>query len=132
VYVECSPSEPTGLYVDNISKQVEHFGYASEEFAVFQGRYINLNEANDGATVVNGEPVSTEGQAEFRVRYLSPYNFIIAPQRVRYKQQRLRRALGIRSQRNFERNAYSRRVSLGRAYAAQTAFVTMAVPLDCA
>lgn len=81
VYVETLASEPSGLYdYSFIEDSIERNGFAREEFAVFEGKFINRAEYDDGATVINGEPTKLEGKAELRVRYLSPYNFIIAPQ----------------------------------------------------
>ncbi|MGU9815608.1 toll/interleukin-1 receptor domain-containing protein [Pseudomonas sp. LF135] len=80
VYVETNPMPSTGVYPNrDIESQVKRKGYASEEFGVFQGRYITREEYDDGATVVDGQVVALEGNAEIRARFLTPYNFIIAP-----------------------------------------------------
>lgn len=80
VYVETEAMEPTGLYDfqehDNILQQL---GYRYEEYANFKGQKISRSEFDDGAAIIDGKPVEISGEAELRVRYLSPYNFIIAP-----------------------------------------------------
>ena len=81
VYIETRPDQPSGLY-DTDSREVEQsvakVGYAREEYAVFQGTMITRACFDDGAAEIGGEIVDVGG-AELRVRYLSPYNFIIAP-----------------------------------------------------
>ena len=84
VYVECDAMEPVGLYQHDkefIRRMCEHGGFAYEEYASFDGIAITREEYDDGATEIDGEIVDTTGKAELRVRYLSPYNFLIAPQR---------------------------------------------------
>lgn len=72
--------EATGVYPDrDISRRINALGYASEEFALFKGKYISREEYDDGAAVIDGEVVALDGNAELRTRYLAPYNFIIAP-----------------------------------------------------
>lgn len=78
VYVEVEAEMPTGLYNIDISSDVDYWGYSREEYAVFEGRPISRAEFDDGATVIDGKPVDLQGKADLRVRYLTPYNFIIA------------------------------------------------------
>jgi hypothetical protein len=81
VYIEACPDQPSGLY-DTDAKKVEQSvakcGYAAEEYAVFQGTLVSRACFDDGAAEIDGEIVDVGG-AEVRVRYLSPYNFVIAP-----------------------------------------------------
>lgn len=80
VYVEVTPSKQIGLYKlsdENIKKQIENIGYSFEEFALFKGNPITLEEYNDGATVFKGKLVDIS-KVELRTRYLSKYNFIVA------------------------------------------------------
>jgi len=80
VYVKVTPSTPSGLYdYSYIDEAVKHSGYANEEFAVYKNRFITRAEYDDGATIIDGLPVDLNGEAELRVRYLTPYNFVIAP-----------------------------------------------------
>lgn len=81
VYVETEAMEPTGLYEFKDNDNILHeIGYRSEEYAKFRDIKISRNEYDDGAAIIDGKPVEIGGEAELRVRYLSPYNFIIAPQ----------------------------------------------------
>ncbi|MEB0100102.1 toll/interleukin-1 receptor domain-containing protein [Pseudomonas sp. CCI3.2] len=80
VYVEVEHMEPTGVYPYlNVKAQIESRGYAFEEFGIYQGRHISREEYDDGAAIIDGEIVDLEGGAEIRRRYLTPYNFIVAP-----------------------------------------------------
>lgn len=80
VYVEVLPMEPSGVYPDrDVKRRTETRGYCSEEFALFRGKCISREEYDDGAAVIDEEVVSLDGNAELRTRYLTPYNFIIAP-----------------------------------------------------
>jgi hypothetical protein len=80
VYVEVFPMSPTGVYPElDIQLHIKARGYASEEFGMFKGCFISREEYDDGAAVLDGNVESLEGNAELRARYLSPYNFIIAP-----------------------------------------------------
>jgi len=80
VYVEVEPLPATGLYPDlNIQSSIDRKGFASEEFALFKGEFISREMYDDGAAVIDGVPVPLEGNAELRIRFLTPYNFIIAP-----------------------------------------------------
>lgn len=82
VYVETNPDDPTGLYsidAETIQNRIKMFGYASEEYALYQDNMITRECYDDGAAVIDGAPVDTSGAAELRVRYLSNYNFMIAP-----------------------------------------------------
>lgn len=80
VYVKTKPSEPTGLYdCSYISDSVMCRGYAREEFALFNDRLISRAEYDDSAAIIDGIPTDLDGSEKLRVRYLTPYNFIIAP-----------------------------------------------------
>lgn len=80
VYVEVEPLPPTGLYPElDLQASIDRKGFASEEFALFRGKFISREMYDDGAAVLDEVPVPLEGNAELRIRYLTPYNFIIAP-----------------------------------------------------
>ncbi len=80
VYVEVLPMPATGVYPGlDVERHIESRGYASEEFGLFKGRFISREEYDDGAAVIDGNVEPLDGNAELRARYLSPYNFIIAP-----------------------------------------------------
>lgn len=80
LYIETKPSEPTGLYDQaSVSSEVERWGYAREEFGLFRGHLVNRAEYDDGSTVIDGKVVDMNLGAKLRVRYVTPYNLLIAP-----------------------------------------------------
>jgi len=83
VYVETDPDEPTGLYrsgPEDIAAQVDTFGYANEEYGLVDGKLpVTRAEYDDGAAIIEGKPVDIRGRVELRDRYITPYNFLIAP-----------------------------------------------------
>jgi hypothetical protein len=80
IYIRSKACSPTGLYdYTYIDAAVEETGYASEGFGLFRGRPIRYEELEDGATVIDGVPVRLNGEGQFRERFLTPYNLIIAP-----------------------------------------------------
>ena len=81
VYLKTKPSQPFRLTDQSlIQEQIDHCGYAREEFALFRGRRIRRAEYDDGAAVIDGKVVDLRGEAEVRVIYPSPYNLLLAPQ----------------------------------------------------
>jgi len=82
VYVQTKPMEPTGLYqrtLSDIEKSVKTFGYCREEYGLFRDIYkVNREEYDDGAAMIEGQLTDFDGEAELRVRFLTPYNIIIA------------------------------------------------------
>lgn len=81
IYVETKPDKPTGLYYKNfeeIKECIERIGYCREEFAIFKNRVVSREDYDDGATIIKGKPVELV-EPKLRIRYLSRYNFIIAP-----------------------------------------------------
>ncbi|HRJ74905.1 MAG TPA: hypothetical protein PLX90_02860, partial [Anaerolineales bacterium] len=88
VYVQLSPSAPTGLYnydsgwLENyLQEQLKkNYGYyVDEEYAIWDNHLITRAEYDDGSAIINGKPVKTMG-AELRARYITPYNFILCGQ----------------------------------------------------
>ena len=80
VYVQTKASEPSGLYdYSYVSDSIENQGFAREECGVFDGGFIRREEYDDGAAVINGLPVKLDGSESLIIKYLTPYNFIIAP-----------------------------------------------------
>ncbi|WP_321822661.1 MULTISPECIES: toll/interleukin-1 receptor domain-containing protein [unclassified Burkholderia] len=80
IYVKSKASPPTGLYdYSYIDSAVKEQGYASEGFGMFRGRPIRYEELEDGATVIDGVPIRLNGEGQFRERFLTPYNLIVAP-----------------------------------------------------
>ncbi|MGF7019172.1 hypothetical protein M2145_002958 [Lachnospiraceae bacterium PF1-21] len=83
VYVQTKPEEPIGLYDTNaeyVKKMQEMFGYYHEEYGMFNETPITRTELDDGAAEIDGEVVDVTGKVELRVRYITPYNFIICAQ----------------------------------------------------
>lgn len=78
IYIEANLDDPTGLY--NNKESIEYYskewGYYREEYGLFNNIPISRQEYDDGVAEINGKLVNTE-DAELRVRYLTPYNFII-------------------------------------------------------
>jgi len=89
VYVEAHGEKPTGankLSPEDVQRQIHSFGYAREECGLFGKNYISRGEYDDGAALIKGKVVDTHG-AQLRVRFLSPYNFIVAAKQSPYNQQ---------------------------------------------
>lgn len=89
VYVQVKPDKPTGLYeypvgwIENyLQTQLdENWGYYfKEEYGIWNDRLITREEYDDGAALLDGKPTDTRG-ADLRVRYITPYNFILCGQR---------------------------------------------------
>lgn len=82
VYVETEPKPSIGLHEKNPesdSKMSELFGYVHEEYGLYNGRPVTRAEYDDGAAIIDGKPQQIPG-AQLRVRYTTPYNFVIASQ----------------------------------------------------
>ncbi len=80
VYVEAKAESPTGIYEyepEDIPRMTGKFGFAAEEYGVLGEHLISRAEYDDGAAVVNGKVIDAS-DAQLRIRYLTPYNFIIA------------------------------------------------------
>ena len=81
VYIRTAPMPPTGLYLEfeaNSAERIARTGYDCEEYGLFGDRLLTRGEYDDGATMIDGRLVETSNQAKLRVRYTSPYNFLIA------------------------------------------------------
>lgn len=83
IYVETSSDEPTGLYdcdQERLTSRIEEFGYVCEEYGLVDETFpVTREEYDDGAAIVGGEHMDIRGRADLRVRYISPFNFLIAP-----------------------------------------------------
>lgn len=82
VYVEILPDSPIGVYSpltkENKQLQMNDYGYIFEEYGLFKETPIKRTEYDDGAAEIEEKIVDTFG-AVLRRRFLSKYNFIIAP-----------------------------------------------------
>ena len=82
VYVETEKMEPTGLYLfpdERIKAGKENFGYSYEEYGLYDGDIkVTRAELDDNSALINGQLNKLNGNAELRVRYLTPYNFLVA------------------------------------------------------
>lgn len=84
LYVEVGPMPATGANphtsADDIAASLSRRGYADEEYGLVDGDIpISRAEYDDGAAEIGGDLVETIGRAQLRIRYLTPYNFLIAP-----------------------------------------------------
>lgn len=83
VYVEAAALPPSGAYKPNPEssiRTIETFGYDYEEYGLVDGKHVvTRGEYDDGAATIDGELQDIHGRAELRARYLTPYNFLIAP-----------------------------------------------------
>lgn len=79
VYVEACPEKSVYGNVDEffLEEEIKSRGEYHEEYAVYEGNVISRGEYDDGAAVINGKIIDITDKAELRVRYLTPYNFII-------------------------------------------------------
>jgi hypothetical protein len=68
---------PTGLYYRGDEDKAKEL--ISEEYGLLQnGRMVTRDEYDDGAASIGGQLVDIRGKAQLRVRYITPYNFVIA------------------------------------------------------
>lgn len=80
IYVQTKADNPSGVYPNQDyyeNPMYKDWGYYSEEFGLFNNIPITRAEFDDGAAVINGQVVPSNGQFQLRVRYLTPYNFVI-------------------------------------------------------
>jgi len=82
VYVRCDAMEPTGLYrtrTKDIAAALEQMGYDYEEYGLVSGTIPVARAAyDDGAAMIDGKLTDLRGKSELRIRYTTPYNFVIA------------------------------------------------------
>ena len=86
VYVETAPMPPTGLYegaaerIAQVERGEGYFPYYHEEYGLVDGvLMVRREEVDDGAAEINGRIEDIRGRNELRSRYVTPYNFLIAP-----------------------------------------------------
>ncbi|HWQ93467.1 MAG TPA: TIR domain-containing protein [Clostridia bacterium] len=80
VYIEANPKPATGLYQPSAQEKdwmMKTYGYVSEEYGLYLDRPVTRAEYDDGAALIDGKP-SRIPDAKLRVRYLTPYNLVIA------------------------------------------------------
>jgi hypothetical protein len=83
VYLEAEPMERTGLY-DWSSEDLERckgtLGAVSEEYGIYGAKHlVTRAEYDDNAARINGKLIRFDRDVELRMRYITPYNMIIAP-----------------------------------------------------
>jgi hypothetical protein len=79
VYIQTKADLPIGIYSqtkEDIERMISNFGYAWEEYGLFEDKPITRSCYDDGAAVIDGKVVDTFG-AELRARYLSKYNLLV-------------------------------------------------------
>lgn len=95
IYVEAAP-EPSvctpPTIVSDESKQLRGFCY--EEYAEFQNHIISRQEYDDGAAVLGEKVVQLNGQAKYRVRYLTKVNFVLVAKNSAYNNPKFYRDSG--------------------------------------
>ena len=82
VYVETSRESAVHPEYDEpsyIARALGRSGFAREEYALLGHRPITRDEYDDGHADLDGQVVSA-ANAEFRIRYLTPYSFLLAAQ----------------------------------------------------
>lgn len=81
VYVEAYPEESIGIFGETdqeiVTEMIKMFGADYEEYAIYKGNIITRAEYDDRAAEIDGKMVNITSEAELRVRYLTPYNFVI-------------------------------------------------------
>lgn len=91
IYIEAKAEKPTKLYdtsKEYIQRRIAQYGYATEEYGINgDGRLLTRQEFDDGASVLKGTVCKNEN-AEFRIRYLSPYNMLICAKQAPYNSQK--------------------------------------------
>ena len=83
IYIQTKPDKPSGAYTyqnQNYYNSYQSFGYYCEEFGLYDNIPITRQEYDDGAAVINGKVIPSNGRFKLRVRYLTPYNFVICAQ----------------------------------------------------
>ena len=85
IYVETLPDKQIGIY-DNIDKQyikerIKEKISVTEEYGIYNGNIITRTEYDDGAAEINGKVIEFDNKPELRMRYLTPFNFVICAKR---------------------------------------------------
>jgi predicted nucleotidyltransferase len=85
VYVEVEAMAPIGLYSLTERRIVEErsgegiFGYYWEEYGLVDDTHvISRAQYDDGAATIDGKLQDVRGRTQLRLRYVTPYNFIVA------------------------------------------------------
>jgi hypothetical protein len=82
VYVETAAMEPTGLYpnrMKDLDARLRQNGYDYEEYGLYRGETpVSRAHYDDGAMMIDGRLVDIYQETELRIRYTTPYNFVIA------------------------------------------------------
>jgi hypothetical protein len=81
VYLEARAVAPSGVRNvpdEFIQKGIRQRGFYDEEVCLFRGQYLSRQYYDDGTAEIDGDIVDISSEAELRVRYLSPYNIVVA------------------------------------------------------
>jgi predicted nucleotidyltransferase len=85
VYVEVEGMAPVALYPSTEQRIAEErsgqgiFGYYWEEYGLVDGiDVVTRAQYDDGAAEIDGRLQDIRGRTELRLRYVTPYNFIVA------------------------------------------------------
>ncbi|MDN4632079.1 hypothetical protein QCD71_11175 [Sphingomonas sp. PsM26] len=84
VYVECEGLTPTGIDArssERLKEATEEGTSISEEYGLTDdGLLVTREEYEDGAAERDGKIIDTAGRTEVRIRYLTPFNFVLCAQ----------------------------------------------------
>lgn len=84
VYVECEGLTPTGIEArasERLKEAIEEGRSIYEEYGITDdGLLVTREEYDDGAAERDGKIIDTVGRTEVRVRYLTPFNFVLCAQ----------------------------------------------------
>lgn len=84
VYVECDGLTPTGIDVrsaERLKEAIEEGTSIYEEYGLTNdGMLVTREEYDDGAVEREGKIIETSSRTELRLRYLTPFNFVLCAQ----------------------------------------------------
>jgi hypothetical protein len=81
IYIKVKAEQPVGIYKwekEDYIRNYNLYGFHREEYALFNNKYpVTREEYDDGSAIINGKVIESKS-SKLRIRYLSPYNFIVA------------------------------------------------------
>jgi hypothetical protein len=98
VYVECRALPQVGLYgwtAEDLRRKARD-GHGYEEYAVYGHRIFNRQQYDDAGYEVRGRVRHFRHRPQLRIRHITPFNFVIAPDMSPVNQTALERELARR------------------------------------